>query len=128
MLPEPSSSIYQSPKCFVTYGTLGHVDPSQVSHKGKPWSVIGSLDFVRRVSESLIASDVQKLSHLTAVQIDLILPQEGAERLREKLKGNLPTPSYSRVTMTLGQILERDFFAAYVKTGETKSCKSPYQS
>lgn len=43
-------SIYQSPKCFVTYGTMGHVDPKQIPSKGKPWTAISDLDFIHKVS------------------------------------------------------------------------------
>lgn len=45
-------SIYQSPKCFVTYGTMGHVDPKQIPSKGKPWTAISDLDFIHKVSQS----------------------------------------------------------------------------
>lgn len=49
-------------------------------------------------------------------QVDLILPQESAAAVRQHLQSATP-PRYSRVRMTLGQILERQFFTLYVKEG-----------
>lgn len=49
MFARASPSIYQSSKCFVTYGSMGHIDPKQLPHKSKPWSSLGSLDFVHKV-------------------------------------------------------------------------------
>lgn len=49
MFPAAAPSIYQSPKCLVTYGSMGHVDTNQAPRKGKPWSSVMSLDFVHKV-------------------------------------------------------------------------------
>ncbi|KAK0383080.1 hypothetical protein NLU13_8994 [Sarocladium strictum] len=96
MTPDPPPSIYQAPKCFVTYGTLGHVDSNQGSRSRKPWANLSKMGFIQKV--------------------DLIMSQDHANIVQEKLDYIL-SPSYSRVTMTLGQILEKDFFTDYVKTG-----------
>lgn len=53
MFPTAPASIYQAPKCFVTYGTMGHVDSKQKPHKGKPWAAIKSLDFIHKARVSL---------------------------------------------------------------------------
>ncbi|KXJ91649.1 ribonuclease P 40kDa subunit [Microdochium bolleyi] len=98
MLSFAVPSIYQSPKCFVTYGTMSHPDPKQLPSKGKPWSAVLAQDFVHKV--------------------DLILPQDVAELVRDKLEAAaLLVPTYHRVIMTLGQVLEGDFFTEYIKLG-----------
>ncbi|KAM0250682.1 hypothetical protein ACHAQJ_008516 [Trichoderma viride] len=89
-------SIYQSPKCFVTYGTMGHVDPKQIPSKGKPWTAISDLDFIHKV--------------------DLIIPQDIYEIVVQKMTER-DSPSYHKVVMTLGQILETKFLTQYIKLG-----------
>ncbi|KAI1639256.1 ribonuclease P 40kDa subunit [Biscogniauxia mediterranea] len=92
-------SVYQSSKCFVTYGTLAHTDAKQLPSKVKPWSTFLAQDFVHKV--------------------DLILPEESLHFVRDKIMGGGPVqaPSYHRVIMTLGQVLEGDFFTQYIKIG-----------
>ncbi|KAJ1334225.1 ribonuclease P subunit [Microdochium nivale] len=98
MLSFAAPSIYQSPKCFVTYGTMGHPDPKQLPTKGKPWSAVLAQDFIHKV--------------------DLIMPQDAVELVKDKLEAaSLLVPSYHRVIMTLGQVLEGDFFTEYIKLG-----------
>ncbi|KAL6863636.1 ribonuclease P 40kDa subunit domain-containing protein [Trichoderma novae-zelandiae] len=89
-------SIYQSPKCFVTYGTMGHVDPKQIPRKGKPWTAISELDFVHKV--------------------DLIVPQDICDIIVQKM-AERDSPAYHRVVMTLGQVLETKFLTQYIKLG-----------
>ncbi|KAI5462921.1 ribonuclease P 40kDa subunit [Mariannaea sp. PMI_226] len=97
MFPTASPSIYQAPKCFVTYGTMGHVETNQKPHKGKPWTAIRALDFIHKV--------------------DLILPSEVFGTVREKITRTHQQPCYFKVAMALGDILEGDFFSEYVKRG-----------
>ncbi|RYP18425.1 hypothetical protein DL765_003937 [Monosporascus sp. GIB2] len=98
MLSFPKPSIYQSPKCFITYGTMGHPDPKQLPVKGKPWSALLAQDFIH--------------------EVDLILPQGLVHVVKDKIeRESRPAPTYSRVIMTLGQILEGDFFTEYIKIG-----------
>ncbi|KAH6609855.1 hypothetical protein Trco_003201 [Trichoderma cornu-damae] len=87
-------SIYQSPKCFVTYGTMGHVDPKQIPGKGKPWTAISELDFIHKV--------------------DLIIPQDVYEIVVQKVVER-HSPAYYRVVMTLSQVLETKFLTQYIK-------------
>lgn len=54
---------------------------------------------------------------LTVPKIDLIIPQECHAVLRQKLVEQRQQPCYARVTMTLGQVLEGDFFSEYIKKG-----------
>lgn len=110
MVQGPSASIYQTPRCFVTYGTLGHVDPKQSSCSKRPWTTLGSLGFVQKV-----ISIVLHKTNADRTQVDLIVSQDGADVLKEKL-GSCRPPPYYRIKMSLGQILEREFFSAYIKT------------
>ncbi|PTB38682.1 hypothetical protein M441DRAFT_145316 [Trichoderma asperellum CBS 433.97] len=87
-------SIYQSPKCFVTYGTMGHVDPKQVPSRGKPWTAMSELDFIHKV--------------------DLIVPRDIHDIVAQKM-AERESPSYYRIVMTLGQVLETQFLTQYIK-------------
>ncbi|KAF5239434.1 hypothetical protein FANTH_9952 [Fusarium anthophilum] len=49
MFPAAAPSIYQSPRCFVSYGTMGYLDIKQAPRKGKPWTAVMSLDFIHKV-------------------------------------------------------------------------------
>ncbi|KAF4962079.1 hypothetical protein FSARC_9813 [Fusarium sarcochroum] len=98
MFPAAAPTIYQSPKCFVTYGAMGHVDTKQAPHKGKPWTAIMSLDFIYKV--------------------DLILPAEAYDAAHEQLANAQKPPRYSKVVMSLGDILQGDFFTEYIKKGD----------
>ncbi|KAI5867349.1 ribonuclease P 40kDa subunit [Durotheca rogersii] len=91
-------SVYQSSKCFVTYGVMGHLDPKQLPSKGKPWSALSAQDFVHRV--------------------DLIFPEELLHVIQDKITSDPGrAPTFYRVIMTLGQVLEGDFFTEYIKIG-----------
>lgn len=49
MLSFPESSVYQSAKCYASYGTMAHVEPRQFPTKGKPWNSILSQQSSHRV-------------------------------------------------------------------------------
>ncbi|KAG5665881.1 hypothetical protein KAF25_010006 [Fusarium avenaceum] len=98
MFSAAAPSIYQSPKCLVTYGSMGHVDTKQAPRKGKPWSSVMSLDFVHKV--------------------DLILPTEAYNAVSEQLANTQKPPRYSRVVMSLGDIVQGDFFTEYIRKGD----------
>ncbi|KAI1874696.1 hypothetical protein JX265_004904 [Neoarthrinium moseri] len=97
MISFPTPSVYQASKCYFTHGTLAHPDPKQLPSKGKPWSTLLGQDFVHKV--------------------DLILPQQSFEKLRMKLGQDAYSPTHSRVIMTLGDILNGEFFTQYIKVG-----------
>ncbi|WZH43440.1 ribonuclease P 40kDa subunit [Fusarium acuminatum] len=97
MFPAAAPSIYQSPKCLVTCGSMGHVDTNQAPRKGKPWSSVMSLDFIHKV--------------------DLILPTEAYDAVNEHLANTQKPPRYSRVVMSLGDIVQGDFFTEYIRKG-----------
>ncbi|GKT83966.1 ribonuclease P 40kda subunit [Colletotrichum tofieldiae] len=97
MLSLPTPSVYQAPKCFVTYGTMAHVEPKQLPTKGKPWAPILGQGFNHKV--------------------ELILPQECCEVVHQKLVMDVAAPTFHRVIMTLGQVLDGAFFNEYIKRG-----------
>ncbi|KAF5699447.1 ribonuclease P MRP subunit POP1 [Fusarium mundagurra] len=98
MFPAAAPSIYQSPKCFVSYGTMGHLDTKQAPRKGKPWTAVMSLDFIHKV--------------------DLILPSEAYDAACQQLSNAQNAPRYSKVVMSLGDILQGNFFTEYIKKGK----------
>lgn len=131
MFPQPSASIYQSSTCFVTYGTMGHVDRKQLPQRGKPWTAIAAQDFIHKVCWShdnmgFLSESLQSTGFFTCdskgkpadrQKVDLIASQECYSVLYEKLVEQRPQPVYARVTMTLGQLLEAEFLTEYVKKG-----------
>ncbi|KAJ6445511.1 ribonucleases P/MRP protein subunit RPP40 [Purpureocillium lavendulum] len=88
---------YRSSTCFVTYGTLGYVDPKQPPHRSKPWTDIASQEFIYKV--------------------DLVVPQLCYDALHERLTESSRQPHHWQVTASLGQLLQGNFFTEYVKTG-----------
>lgn len=54
---------------------------------------------------------------LTAMQVDLVLPQESWDLVREALQGVSPPPEFCRVAMSLPQILQGEFFTEFIKIG-----------
>lgn len=55
------------------------------------------------------------------IQVDLILPQECYELVLQKLVKEMAPPTFYRVVMTLGQVLDGAFFNEYIKTGQTST-------
>ncbi|KFA63918.1 hypothetical protein S40285_03779 [Stachybotrys chlorohalonatus IBT 40285] len=90
-------SLYQSQKCFVTYGQMGHVDAQQLPTRGKPWTSIAAQGFIHK--------------------IDLIVPQSSFQVLHDKLFQDRPQPHFFRVKMALVDVLSGEFFTQYIKTG-----------
>ncbi|KAF7538047.1 hypothetical protein G7054_g3237 [Neopestalotiopsis clavispora] len=97
MMSFPTPSVYQSSKCSCIHGVLNHPEPKQLPSKGKPWASLLAQDFVHKV--------------------DLILPQEAADKLRMKLAQESYSPTYHRVIMKLADILDGEFFTQYIKVG-----------
>ncbi|ORY62374.1 ribonuclease P 40kDa subunit [Pseudomassariella vexata] len=95
MLSFPTPNVYQSAKCFLTYGTMSHPDPTQLPTKGKPWSTLLSQGFIHRV--------------------DLVIPREALKKVRAKLDAQCPV--HYRVIMKLGDIISGEFFKEYIKIG-----------
>jgi len=51
--------------------------------------------------------------------MELILPQECAQVVKDKLVERFRAPSYERVIMRLSELLTGDFFNEYIKIGES---------
>ncbi|KAK5121545.1 hypothetical protein LTR16_004319 [Cryomyces antarcticus] len=87
-----------SSKCYFTNNTLpAYIDGKQPPTKKKPFSTVLA----------------QPFSHSTT----LILPSELYELIKHELDGDVGTLRYSRVNMSLGEIISGDFFNHYVKIG-----------
>ncbi|KAK4161846.1 ribonuclease P 40kDa subunit-domain-containing protein [Cladorrhinum sp. PSN259] len=97
MLSFQAPALYQTPKCFVTHGVMAHLDPNQPPSKGKPWAPFLDQDFISRA--------------------DLIIPQDVFELVKAKLLQDEATPKYTRVIMSLHDILSGEFLTRYVKDG-----------
>ncbi|GAP91759.2 putative ribonuclease P 40kDa subunit [Rosellinia necatrix] len=77
---------------------MAYPDTSQLPTKAKPWSTLLSQDYIHK--------------------IDLVLPEEVLQSIEKGLINDTArAPGYHRVIMTLGQVLERDFFTQYIKIG-----------
>ncbi|TGJ80660.1 hypothetical protein E0Z10_g8094 [Xylaria hypoxylon] len=77
---------------------MSYPNAIQLPAKVKPWSALLSQDYVHK--------------------IDLVLPEELSQLVKESvLNDTAQIPSYRRVIMTLGQVLEGDFFTQYIKIG-----------
>ncbi|KAK2016719.1 ribonuclease P 40kDa subunit [Colletotrichum eremochloae] len=83
---------------------MAHVEPKQLPTKGKPWAPILGQGFNHKAS-----------SH--TIHVELILPQECYEAAHQKLVKELAAPTFHRVIMTLGQVLDGAFFNEYIKRG-----------
>lgn len=114
MLAFSEPSVYQTSKCYVTHGTMGHLDPKQLPIKGKPWSTIGGLDFIHKARFNL-ASRVFMFAD--SFKIDLILPQDLLETVLASNLADRPGSEFRRVIMSLGEILTGDFLKEYIKQG-----------
>ncbi|CAF9909444.1 hypothetical protein IMSHALPRED_008363 [Imshaugia aleurites] len=85
-------------KAYVSHGTLPpYVDPEQPPSKKKPFSTISSLSFIHTVQ--------------------LVLPQELYDVVWKDVEAKISNTQYSRVIMSLSEILEGDFFNKYIKIG-----------
>lgn len=50
------------------------------------------------------------------MQVDLIIPVEAYDSVQQVIETR-QSPQYSKVTMTLGDIFEGEFFTEYIKKG-----------
>ncbi|CAL3963846.1 unnamed protein product [Diplocarpon coronariae] len=96
MLDFPSGT-RNEPKCDVTHGVMGHLDPKQPPVKRKPFASILNQRFI--------------------LKTELIVPEELYEIIRKDLVIDLPRPTYSRVILPLSALLEGEIFNEYIKRG-----------
>ncbi|KAH7027084.1 ribonuclease P 40kDa subunit-domain-containing protein [Macrophomina phaseolina] len=88
----------RSTRCYFTHSLLGeHFDDRQLSTKKKPFATVSA----------------QLFSHTA----DLILPDEVYAVIKQELDGSAGTFHYARVNMTLGELIDGEFFNHYIKTG-----------
>ncbi|KAF2189543.1 hypothetical protein K469DRAFT_561972 [Zopfia rhizophila CBS 207.26] len=88
------------PKCYFTHSLLpNYIDPNpnNISTKKKPFSTFNS----------------QRFSHT----VDLILPEEIYEIVRNELEADRLKLRYARVYLKLEELLKGDFFTEYIKKG-----------
>ncbi|KAL5352491.1 hypothetical protein ACLOAV_002439 [Pseudogymnoascus australis] len=83
--------------CFVTHGAMGHLDPAQPPVKRKPYSAILAVPFVHKA--------------------ELIMPQELYKSIQWDMDSKFSVPTYSRVILSLAELVSGDFFTEYVKKG-----------
>ena len=114
MFPKTPASIYQSPKCFVTHGSMGHIERGLTPCESKPWANLEQLGFIHKVTQAMEVIDGLVPNSL---QVDILLPQEKSESLRQKLTNSRPPPCYYKLLMSLEQILEREFLEEGIKKG-----------
>ncbi|KAL1382470.1 ribonuclease P 40kDa subunit-domain-containing protein [Phyllosticta capitalensis] len=85
-------------KCNFTHSVLPeHIDESHPPTKKKPFATIAELPFAHTA--------------------DLVLPESTYDAIKEQFEGDVGSFHYARVYMTLGEIIDGDFFNDYIKTG-----------
>lgn len=67
MFSQAAPSVYQTAKCHLTYGSMGHVDPKQLPRRGKPWSSLMTLDYIHKVST--LAFDLRHRRTLSSLKL-----------------------------------------------------------
>lgn len=103
-------------KCGFTHTTLpAFVDEKQRPLKLKPFANIVSQEFNYAVRLMTIMN--QEMRAYESDQVDLLLPDEIYKLLEQELRSDVYSQQYSRVYMSLSDIIEKDFFNEYVKTG-----------
>ncbi|KAH8598793.1 ribonuclease P 40kDa subunit-domain-containing protein [Bisporella sp. PMI_857] len=96
MLGFPLDTKHES-KCIVTHGTMGHIDPKQPPTKRKPFASLLNQHFIQKV--------------------EVILPEWLYEIVKDGFFTDRAKPTYSRVILPLGALLEGEFFNEYIKRG-----------
>ncbi|KAI9731668.1 MAG: hypothetical protein M1818_007798 [Claussenomyces sp. TS43310] len=76
---------------------MGHLDPKQPPIKKRPYASILAIPYVYK--------------------IQLLLPKELYELVRDQLSTIFKSPRYSRVILSLSALVDGEFFNEYVKTG-----------
>ncbi|QSZ29102.1 hypothetical protein DSL72_003612 [Monilinia vaccinii-corymbosi] len=102
MLSFPKDTKHEQ-RCYVTHGTMGHLDPKQPAVKRKPFANI--------------------LGHKFINKVEIILPKALYEIMETRMDdtaegfvGNW-SPVYSRVVLPPSALLEGEFFTEYIKKG-----------
>lgn len=105
-------------KCYLSRGALPQfIDPKQLPSSKRPFSTFLNQHFTHTVTIITCAHSWDQANKL--LEVDLILPEELYNLIWEDAQSSLANIRYSRVIMTLSDLLERDFFNVYIKTGTT---------
>lgn len=105
-------------KCYLSRGALPQcIDLKQLPSSKKPFSTFLNQHFTHTVTIITCAHSWDQANKL--LEVDLILPEELYNLIWEDAQSSLANIRYSRVIMTLSDLLERDFFNVYIKTGTT---------
>lgn len=104
-------------KAYVSQGSLPpFVDPEQPPSKKNPFSTIIGQPFIHTVCNDTKFEKLCSEAEVTA-QVQLVLPQELYDVLWDNVEAKIGNIVYSRVIMSLSEILEGEFFNKYIKTG-----------
>lgn len=110
---EPSAS-----KCYVSHGYLPQfIDPKQLPSKKKPFSAILNQHFTHTVRTCYRTQLYWMLKAESSDQVDLLLSEELYELIWKDVEARMANVRYSRVIMSLSDLLEAEFFNTYIKIG-----------
>lgn len=103
-------------KCYVSHGCLPRsFHPKELPSKKKPFATILNQPFTHSVRA---LGKMQRYSKLKCLdQVDLLLPEELYDLIWNDVEAGIANIRYSRVIMSLSDLLESDFFNTYIKTG-----------
>lgn len=138
MFPGHNVSAYQSSNCFVTHGTMGHVDPANVSMRSRPWSVIDGQQFISKASKLAsyeAGSGLRQRCYkhqipgnysLTSSKLDLILPLQFYHAIQDDVLQRRQQPVCYKFVMGLHQLIHSDFLVEIIRKrmfDEVHKCK-----
>ena len=110
-------------KMSVSNGALpAYIETQQPPSRKKPFSTILNQSFTHAVSEKMRLMGSIWLRWLP--QVELLLPEELYDLIWQDVSSKTSSLEYSRVIMSLSEILDGDFFNKYIKAG---TIHSPYE-
>lgn len=90
---------------------------NQLPSSKRPYATILNQDFTHTVNTITCVHCRDQTDKL--LEVDLVLPEELYNLIWEDVQSKLANVRYSRVIMTLSDLIENDFFTVYIKTGTT---------
>lgn len=117
MFSSLSKEVFTS-KCYLSRGALPqHIDLNQLPSSKRPFATILNQDFTHTVNTITCVHSWDQTDKL--LEVNLVLPEELYNLIWEDVQSRLAKVRYSRVIMTLSDLVENDFFTVYIKTGTT---------
>lgn len=105
-------------KCYVSHGCLPQfIDPKQLPSKKKPFSTILNQHFTHTVRTCYRTQLYWMLKAESSDQVDLLLSEELYDSIWKDVEARMANVRYSRVIMSLSDLLEAEFFNTYIKIG-----------